>query len=146
MIAVPASPGEFSVATSHVGNADSTSVVTVAILFAGLTSFEPLLTATELTIVVPASVALSTFTTTRNVALVSAASVSIVAVIVPVLPTAGVVNVNAGPLVCSADTNVVLAGSTSIHSTRSASLGPAFDTKNVYVKLLPATTGSGESL
>ena len=52
----------------------------------------------------------------------------IVALIVPVPPTAGFVRLNAGPEACASDTKVVLAGTTSERATVCASLGPVFDT------------------
>ncbi|MND04600.1 hypothetical protein D3C83_249550 [compost metagenome] len=53
------------------------------------------------------------------------ASVAIVQLIVPAAPTAGVVQVNAGPAVCAVETNVVHAGGGSARVTVWASLGPA---------------------
>ncbi len=50
-----------------------------------------------------------TWNTNENVASAPEVSVAIVQVIVPVPPTAGVVQLNVGPVVCVADTNVVLA-------------------------------------
>ncbi len=57
-----------------------------------------------------------------------AARVAAVAVNVPVPPTAGVVSVNAGPLVCIAETKVVFAGTKSDSDTLCASLAPLLDT------------------
>jgi hypothetical protein len=65
-------------------------------------------------------------------------------VIVPVAPTAGVVHVH-GPVVDS-DTNVVPAGSVSVNVALAALLGPLFVIVIVYEMLLPALTGSGESV
>jgi hypothetical protein len=52
------------------------------------------------------------------------ASVEIVHVTVPVAPTAGVAQMNAGPVFCVFDTNVVVAGSVSFNATVCALLGP----------------------
>src|SRR6185369_17838427 len=49
------------------------------------------------------------------------------------------------PVVTVADTNVVFAGIASVTVTVCASLGPLFTKLIVYVRLLPAVTGSGES-
>ena len=78
-------------------------------------------TVAVLEIVVPLVAVLSTCTMSVNVALVPLASVPIDAVKVP--PTGGV-NVNRGPEVCIAETNVVLAGITSDNTTLCASIGP----------------------
>jgi hypothetical protein len=58
-------------------------------------------------------------------------NVPMVQVIVPVPFGAGVVQLNAGPLVCVSDANVVFAGMTSVSETVSASVGPLFTTEIV---------------
>jgi hypothetical protein len=55
-----------------------------------------------------------------------AANVAIVQVTVPFAPTAGVVQLNVGPLFCVMETKVVFAGSSSASETFEASLGPPF--------------------
>ena len=52
---------------------------------------------------------------------------------------------NAGPEVCSSETNVVLPGTRSESTTVCASLGPAFATVIVYAKVLPADNGAGRA-
>src|SRR5262249_27630202 len=75
-------------------------------------------------IVDPDSALELTWTTNVKLAPALAASVALLAVNVPVPPTAGGESVNAGPEVCVADTNVVLAGIASVRLTLWASLGP----------------------
>src|SRR5262245_14085040 len=66
---------------------------------------------------VPLGVLELTFTTTVNIADAPTARLEIVHVIVPVPPTAGLVQANAGPLVCVSETKVVLAGMLSVSCT-----------------------------
>jgi hypothetical protein len=100
-----------------------------ALLFAGVGSAVVLLTVAVLvTVPVAAVVTLSTIV---NVALVAGFSVAIVHVIGPVPPTAGVVQLNVGPLFCVDDANVVFAGSVSFSATAVAPDGPAFATVTV---------------
>src|SRR5437773_39170 len=93
---------------------------------------------------VPFGVAGSTFTMTVNVTDAPDASAPAVHVTAPVLPTAGVVQVQ--PLGTVIDTNVVCAGSGSLTVTLAAVDGPPFETVSVYVRLVPASTGSGLSV
>jgi hypothetical protein len=67
-----------------------------------------------------------TFTTRVNTAFVPFASVELVAVSVPVPPAGGVVDVQ--PAGAVKDTNVALAGMTSVNVSDEASDGPAFAT------------------
>ena len=60
---------------------------------------------------------------TENVAVAPEASEAMLQVIV-----APVVQVNVGPAVCISETNVVPAGSVSVHETLAAADGPAFAT------------------
>jgi hypothetical protein len=69
-----------------------------------------------------------TFTTRESVAEAPAARVAPVQLTVPLAPTAGVVQVKAGPAVWVEETNVVPAGSGSLMTTACASLGPALAT------------------
>jgi hypothetical protein len=62
---------------------------------------------------------------------------------VPAAPTAGVVHDQPAP--AGKETNVVPAGSVSLHDAEDAASGPLFVTVIVYVKLFPAFTGSGVS-
>src|SRR5262245_18288385 len=94
----------------------------------------------------PLGALLLTLTTKVKVALAPAARVAAVAVKLPVPRARGVVKVKAGPLGCVADTNVVLVGMTSERFTSRASERPALVTVIVYVRFVPATTGSGESV
>ncbi len=63
-----------------------------------------------------------------NVAVTPFGSEAMVQVMVPVLPTDGVVQLNAGPVVWFSETNVVSAGSVSVRVTVEASEGPLFVT------------------
>jgi hypothetical protein len=63
----------------------------------------------------------NTFTTYSNVAVAPVTSVAMVHVIVPT-------QLNVGPLVCVAETNVVFAGTVSVSVTLTASDGPLFAT------------------
>src|SRR5437588_3309065 len=111
---------------SAVGVGAFTWVVAVALLLSGLTSQVSLEIVTVLLMTVPSGVLAFTFTTSVNVALAPAANVERLAVTDPVPPTIGVVSVNAGPLVCVKETNVVFAGIASVIHTFCASFGPAF--------------------
>src|SRR5262249_6876965 len=119
--------------TRKAGNGVS---VTAAVeeLLAGLVSVVPAETlAVLLTVTVPAPVGLGTSvkmarTTTVKVAEAPAARVGVVAVMVPVVPTAGVVTAKAGPAVCASETKVVPTGTTSVSCTFWASLGPLLTT------------------
>ena len=62
---------------------------------------------------------------------------------VPAAPTAGVVHDQ--PATAGKETNVDPAGSVSLHDAEVAASGPLFVTVIVYVKLVPAVTGSGVS-
>lgn len=66
-----------------------------------------------------------------NAALAPDASDARLQLTVPVPPTTGVVQLNAGPLVCIADTNVVPAGTGSLRDTVAAASGPLFVTMTV---------------
>ena len=61
-------------------------------------------------------------------ALAPTASIAMVQLTVPPLPTAGFVHVNAGPDVCISDTKVEPEGSVSLSVTLAALLGPVFVT------------------
>jgi len=104
-------------------------VVTLEALFAGAGSAVVVLTFAVL-VMVPVAVA-ATLNTKLNVAEAAGASTAIVQVIVPVAPTAGVEQVNAGPLVWFAETNVVLAGTASVSETFAPAEGPLFVTVTV---------------
>src|SRR5690348_672412 len=95
---------------------------------------------------VPLAVLALTLTTMVNTAVSLAATVAFEKTTLPVPPTAGAVVVQPLPVVTVADTNVVLAGTASVTVTDCASLGPLFTKLMVYVRLLPAITGSGESV
>src|SRR5215217_583138 len=100
------------------------SVAAVALLFAVFGSAVADETVAVLKIVVVGAVSSLTFTTIVKVAEAPAAGDPIVAVTVPVPPAGGVVSVNVGPLSWVADTNVVLAGTSSSISTDEAGSGP----------------------
>src|SRR6266511_4102671 len=103
----------------------STTVVWVAELLAAFGSVVVVVTVAVLLSVEPLAALGLTWTTRVKVALAPAAKLAAVAVKVPVPPTGGVVRLNAGPLVCIADTNVVLAGIRSLSVALAAALGPA---------------------
>jgi hypothetical protein len=108
-----------------------TVVVVVALLLAGLGSEVMLVTVAVFVMMVPAGVAALTFAVNANVAVAPLAKVAKVAITVPVPPTGGVVNVAAGPEVCTKLTNVVPAGSTSGNDALLAASGPALLTVRV---------------
>jgi hypothetical protein len=81
--------------------------------------------------------------TKLNVAEAPLASDAMLHVIMPVPPTAGAAQLNEGPLVCVAETNVVPAGVVSVSCTLAASDGPAFATVTVYVMSVPGATAAG---
>src|SRR5438552_1169217 len=85
-----------------------TGVITVA--ECGLVESVGLETVAVSVIFVPAAVLERTWTTTVNVAEAPAAMVAVVPLMVPVPPTAGLVNVKVTPLFWASDTKVVLAG------------------------------------
>jgi hypothetical protein len=91
---------------------------------------------------VPSGVALSTWTVIW-IATAPTASEPLVHCTVPVAPTAGVVHDHPGAEI---DWNVVFAGRLSVTTTLVATSGPPLVTVIVYVRSVPATTGSGESL
>src|SRR5260370_271496 len=71
----------------------------------------------------PASLALAC-TTMVKVALAPAFNAARVPVTVPVPPAGGLLNVNAGPVVCDSETKVVPVGTASVNRTDWALLGP----------------------
>src|SRR5882672_10233969 len=101
-----------------------TAVVAVAELFPGTGSNVSLFAVAVLLSVVPFGVLGLTLTTSLNVAVAPAPNVEIVQLTVPVSPTAGAEQLNAGPLICANERNVVLAGVASVNEALTASLGP----------------------
>ena len=91
----------------------------------------------------PLAVLALTFTTSVKTAGGSLTAYDFVAVTPPVPPTAGVVRDH--PAGAAIETNVVPVGTPSVNCV-TASEGPALSTVIVYVMLLPAVTGSGESV
>jgi hypothetical protein len=110
-----------------VGATVVTVVVAVALLFPGTGSVVALVTLAVF-VIVPLPKAGSTRTTREKVAVAPLTSVRRLQLTVPVAPTAGDVQLNAGPLPCTNDTNVVLAGTTSVSETLWASADPLFVT------------------
>ena len=98
--------------------------VAVAALFPALGSAVVAVTDAVL-LIVPLAEAL-TFTTTVKVAVAPATSDPAVQLIVPVPPTGGLVQTNAGPPLCVSETNVAFAGTASVSATVCASDGPLF--------------------
>src|SRR5439155_20231120 len=92
-------------------------------LFSVLVSLVVVETMAVFSICPPTGAVLSTCTVSRNVAFAPEANAPIVAVNGK-LPTGGL-NVNVGPAICVAETNVVLAGMASLNLTLCAALGPA---------------------
>src|SRR5215213_2516879 len=123
-----------------------TDVLAVPVLFVSSGSVVDELTVATFPIVDAGGVPGSTLTTSVNIADAPEASDAVVAVAVPVSPTAGVLSVNAGPLDWLIDTNVVEAGISSVSVTDCAAFGPAFETTIVYVMFEFGVTGSGESV
>jgi hypothetical protein len=121
----------------------ATTSLAVAVLLADLGSLVDELTVAGLLITVPAAVPAFTFNATVNVP-EPAAKLGLVQVMVPVLPTAGVVQDH--PAAGVIEANVVFAGVVSVSATAVAVLGPALATTCVYVMLLPACTGTGLSV
>jgi hypothetical protein len=100
----------------------TTGVVTVAEW--GLVESVGLETLAVFTMFEPLGALELTWTTTVKVAEAPAARVAVVPVIVPVPPTAGLLNVNVTPLFWASDTNVVLLGTLSVSWTFCALDGP----------------------
>src|SRR5271169_5929032 len=117
-----------------------TLVVTVVLLLAELGSVVVAETV-EVAVIVGATTVDGTFTTTTMSAVAPTASVGSVQVTFPVLPTAGVVQVQ--PAGASTDRNVVLGGVASVKLTPAAEPGPLFVTVCVYEMLFPARTVNG---
>src|SRR5947209_10687824 len=92
--------------------------------FGSTTMVELILATAVLVRMVPWAVLGATWTMIWNVATAPEANVAAVALTVPVPPAAGVDNVNAGPAVCDADTNVVFAGTASLKVMLRAVFGP----------------------
>jgi hypothetical protein len=69
-----------------------------------------------------------TLTTIVNVAVALDARLAFVHVTVPAAPTLGFAQMNAGPVFCASETNVVLAGNVSVNETLVAGDGPLFVT------------------
>jgi hypothetical protein len=121
--------------------ARATTSVAVALLFAEFGSVvDEVIVAVSLT-AVPAAVPAVTLTTTGKLA-VPGTKLGFVQVIVPALPTAGVVQ-DHPPGTGVRETKVVLGGVLSVKVAAVATLGPAFVATCVYVMLLPACTGTG---
>lgn len=72
-----------------------------------------------------------------NVAVAPDAMLAFVQVMVPLVPTLGLVQMNAGPLFCAVETNVVFAGSASVSETLVAGFGPLFVSEMLYVTFVP---------
>jgi hypothetical protein len=117
------------------------AVATVELLLAGVGSVVAVVIVAVL--LIPPIATWGTATTMSNVADPPAAKSASVQFTGPVPPTAGAAQMNAGPLVCVKDTNVVPAGVVSLIATVVASDGPAFVAVSVYVMLLPETTVAG---
>ena len=120
----------------------ATTSVAVAELLLGFGSVVVEETLAVSVITVPEAVPEFTVKTTANVAEEPEASVAFEQVSVP--PTTEQVQPVVGDGV--AETNVVFAGMASLKATVLAAAAPLFLTTTVYVMLLPAITGLGESV
>jgi hypothetical protein len=120
-----------------------TVVVSVSELLLGSSSGVADAAVATLLMVVPGAVPGFTFTTSVKAA-PDTPNEGLVAVTVPVPPTAGVVAVH--PAGAVNDTNVVLAGTASVSVTFAAFEGPEFVTWIAYDRLEPGATGSGVSV
>src|SRR5581483_8826092 len=118
-----------------------TVVVAVPVLLPGVGSVVVVAAVAELLIVAPLAVLALTFTTIVKTAVSPAATVAFEKTIGPEVLTLQPV-----PVVTTADTSEVFAGTASVTVTICASDGPLFEKLIVYVRLLPALTGSGESV
>src|SRR5438874_1890404 len=127
-----------------VAGAAFTALVCVAALLAPVGSAVLLVTVAVSDNTVPLATLALTPITTVNVAEAPAARVAMLPETMPFVPVAGFVKVNAGPLGCVSETNVVPAGSVSRSETLWASFGPLLVTVRVKVRLLPACAGLGE--
>jgi hypothetical protein len=99
----------------------------VDVLFAALASGDVLVTVAVL-LTLPAAALDGVRTVRVKLAVAAWISVGMLQVTVPLAPTAGVVQVNAGPLVCDSETNVTVAGRTSVSDTPVASAVPMLET------------------
>ena len=81
-----------------------------------------------------------------NVAVVPLVSVAMEQETVPVPPTGGLLQMNAGPVGCDSETNVVFGGNVSAIVTLFASDGPLFATVMLYVICVPAVAPEGAVL
>src|SRR2546427_4857391 len=102
-----------------------TSVFAVSELLCGFGSLVELATVTVLQMNIPLLAPSLTFTTSVNLAVALEPNVAMLQPTVPVPPTGGVLQVNAGPLFCASETNVVFAGMSSLTHTFWAGVGPA---------------------
>ena len=146
---MPASTGSgLSEAVTDSSANSLTLVCAVALSFAGSgSSLDAALALAVLLRTVPLATLELTLTTISNVDIASDGNVALVALTVPVPPTAGVASVKVlTPDVCEALTNVVPGGRGSLNVTSCAAKGPLLVRVIVYVRLSPALTGSASSL
>jgi len=131
---------------------DATTVVEVAVLLAGVTSFVAGETVIVFEMTVPGAVAGLTFTTIGKLTVVpegTAAPEQLAPVpgqqeIVPVPPTGGSA-VQIHPVGMVKETSVVFGGTEPVNVTPLALAGPALLRDCVYVMLLPGNTGFGDA-
>src|SRR4051794_5987015 len=95
-----------------------------AVLFSLFESSVAEETVTTFVKVVPSGVAGGICAVKVKSALAPAARLAMVQLIVPLVPAGGVVQLNAGPLFCVAETKVIPAGSGSLTTTLDAASGP----------------------
>jgi len=121
---VPAAAAAGAVLSTEMSALRVTVVLTVEELLPGFGSVVVALTLAVFE-TVPVAPGLM-WTVMENVAEAPVANDASEHVIVPVPPTAGVTHENTGPVVCDSETNVVLAGTTSVSETPDAFDGPPF--------------------
>ena len=124
--------------------ATTTVVLAVALLLPGFGSADGDVTVAVLLITVPAAVAGATVTTRVKTELPTGRVPMVEQLIVPLEPTAGLVQVQ--PAGVTSEAKVVPAGRVSVIAAEAATVGPALDTVMLYVTVLPAPTGSGLSV
>src|SRR5437667_373147 len=101
-----------------------TVVVAMPVLLAGVGSVVVAAAVAELLMVAPLAVLLLTLTTIVKTAVSPAATVALEKTTLPVPPTTGALVLQPEPVVTTAETKVVLAGTASVTVTVWASLGP----------------------
>jgi hypothetical protein len=124
----------------------STVTEAVNVLSVSNNSLVVLETVAVLVMPVPAGTPEFTWKTNVNCAVVLAGRVAIVQVELPVPPTDGFVQLNAGPVTWVSDWNVELVATVTVNCTFAASFGPLFVTNTVNGAEEPADTEKGADI